>query len=124
MHKVDQFSHVFHGGCAANPVTQIKNMPAPALHGIEHAPRLPLNLFKRREQHHRVQVALYAHVAAQAIHATLRSMRQSTPMTSPPASFINLKDPSGARAKVDQRASVFCLTIARAFCEWGKTYSR
>ena len=124
MDKVDQFPHVLHRGARQNPVAQVKNVPAPAPHGIEHAPRLSLDFFKRREQRNRVQIALHADLVAQAIP---RDIEIDAPIDADdiaPGFFQQFENPRGAGAKVDQRGVCVCLTSAMAFCEWGKAYSR
>ena len=84
-------------------MAQVKNVPAPAPHRIEHAPRLSLDFFKRREQRNRVQIALHADLVAQAIPRDIEIHAPIDADDIAPGFFQQFENPRGAGAKVDQR---------------------
>ena len=70
---------------------------------VEDGGGLAADLGGRGEQRDGIEIALDGAVVPIALQAASRSMRQSTPMTSPPASRMRGEQAAGAGAEVDHR---------------------
>ena len=85
-------------------VAEVEDVAGPAAGALEHFVGRGEDAIERREQQRRIEIALDARDRSRcASHASSSGVRQSAPITSPPASRISPRIDAGADAEVNRR---------------------
>jgi hypothetical protein len=84
-YQIDRGGDILHGSIRENPMAQIENVPRTPCGPAENVRHAPLDLGDRPKQRHRIEVPLHGSIVPTMAQASSIGIRQSIPITSPPA---------------------------------------
>src|SRR5262245_57940949 len=103
MNHVDQRNYVVDGRVRQDAVAEVEDMAAMTANTFQDAPRTPPQLVARREQRHRVEVALDADVVANSFPGDVQVDAPVDTNYVPARSAHQLQQAGSARAEVNHR---------------------